>query len=91
MAGAIIMIIVLILGGLALLKNEVTFNAHMRIANAIYLYSIDCMRSGKVVLVDYRDMETYDQTFLRLWDWGYTRILSPAKFQIIKPYIKKGR
>ena len=33
------------------------------------------------------DMEEYDQTFKRWWDWGYTRILPPAKYELVKPHI----
>lgn len=38
--------------------------------------------------VDYSDMEDYLETDCRWTDWGYTRILPPDKFEIIKPYIQ---
>lgn len=38
--------------------------------------------------VTYDDMESFDDTDKRWWDWGYTRILPPDKFEIIKPYIQ---
>ena len=37
--------------------------------------------------VSYDDMESDNKTLLRLWDWGYTRILPPEKFELIKPFI----
>ena len=72
-----------------LAKNEVTFIHHKRIANAIHRY---CMH--KIITkeydeeVHYTDMEPYDKTLKRFWDWGYTRILPKDKFEIIKPFLE---
>ena len=38
--------------------------------------------------VDYSDMRSYKGIYVRFWDWGYTNILPPEKFVIIKPYIE---
>lgn len=72
-----------------LAKNDFTFNNHMAIIDAICDYQIDCVINGTDEQVDYADVEDYDVTLLRLWDWGYTRILPKDKFDLIKPYIKK--
>lgn len=100
-----IFVLALLIGVLALIKNEVTFGNMMLIDSAIYLYRIDlgkkayeeACETGKSFdecykpEVDYDDEESYDDTFKRWWDWGYTRILPPEKFEIIKPYIEKAK
>lgn len=72
------------------IKNENTYKQHELIAHAIWEYRITLIREGKYdsALVDYSDMESYETTLFRLWDWGYTRILPKEKFEIIKPYIE---
>lgn len=72
------------------IKNEVTFRQQMRINDAIYNYHVDCINREcySEVKVDWLDIESYDKTLFRLWDWSYKRILPPDKFEIIKPYIK---
>lgn len=82
-AGCMVLLVVCIL---ALIKNEITFKHHMLICTAIYEYAIDVGTSSEPA-VWYNDMESYDDTFRRWWDWGYTRILPPEKFEILKPYI----
>lgn len=74
---------------LILLKNGVTFRHHERIIDAIYAYSMQLIEEGRWedIQVEFNDMEPYDRTMLRLWDWGPTRILPPEKYEIIKPYI----
>lgn len=72
-------------------KNDNAYKNHKIILDAIYDYRIDMIVSGnyeKRNLVDYRDMETYNSTLFRFWDWGYTRILPKDKFELIKPYIE---
>jgi hypothetical protein len=85
-------------------KNNNTFTNRFIIASAIDDYHteiIDKLRKDiktygsfanyKIdsYLVDYDDMESYEKTMWRLWDWGYTRILPKDKFEIIKKYIKE--
>ena len=82
---------VIIFCAIATVKNINTFNCHDAISEAIYKYKIACIEGcdwDALHLVEYIDMEDYDKTFLRFWDWGYTRILPQDKFKIIKPYIK---
>ena len=80
----------LVLAVYMFLKNENTFRQHMIINDAIYQYGLDNIRNGRAFdLSMYFYMESYEATLFRLWDWGYTRILPPEKFELIKDYIKK--
>lgn len=60
-----------------LVKNEITCKHRLKICKAIDRY-----RNPE--LVDYDDMESYDDTLFRLWDWGYTRILPKEKYALIR-------
>lgn len=74
-----------------LIKNENTFRCQMLITEAIGLYQRDKIAKHEFDYdVEFYDEEPYDKTLWRLWDWGYTRILPPEKFEIIKPYIPKA-
>ena len=83
----ILMAVILILAVIIGVKNLVTLMNHDRINNAIHLYEMQCLYKTKEPLVSYEDMESYESTLFRLWDWGYKRILPPEKFEIIKPFI----
>lgn len=41
--------------------------------------------------VEIADMEDYNATFKRWYDWGYKHIIPKDKFEIIKPYMKQER
>ena len=82
----IVLVLCLIGCAIALLKNECTAYMRMKIFNAIVSYQLN--RDFFGLIVSLNDMEDYDSTFYRWWDWGYTRILPPEKFEIIKPWIK---
>lgn len=83
-------VIALALVAIALLKNDITYKNHMIIANAIHEYGMIKihLHQWNSIAVDFDDMEPYVATYTRWWDWGYTRILPPEKFEIIKPYIR---
>lgn len=66
-------------------KTSNTYNNTMKIIDAIHAYRLEYLWNAKV---DYKDMETFEQTLFRFWDWGYKRILPKDKFELIKPYIK---
>ena len=70
-------------------KNDITYENRCKIIDAILYYKIKCIDSEEEALVDNSDMESYDKTLYRLWDWGYTRILPEEKYEIIKPFIKE--
>lgn len=88
----------LIMGAIMLIKNEVTWHNRMIVFNAIFLYCRDVVdhhdfseSDDPPYMVYFGDEEDYEKTLYRLWDWGYTRILPPDKFEIIKPYIKAAK
>jgi hypothetical protein len=55
------------------------------------MYRRDMIARGEFVnfKVNYDDMESYDETLFRLFDFGYKNILPKEKYDIIKPYINK--
>jgi hypothetical protein len=69
-----------------LIKNQRTYNMHHVISDAIYAHHRSV--PGFNYEVDYGDMESYDRTLLRWYDWSYYHILPEDKFKIIEPYIK---
>ena len=83
----------IVTGIIFLIKNGITYRWHVLITNAIFLYHVDCESILEIDLrekiVSYNDLESYDATLFRFWDWGYKHILPKEKFEIIEPYIKK--
>jgi hypothetical protein len=79
-------------GVVAYFKHGNVFKNRSIILNAIFLYKNKSIRFydefGEEV--EFADMETYDKTYKRFWDWGYKRILPPDKYEIIKPYTKEA-
>lgn len=73
------------------IKNENTEKQRCRIIEAIYAYSKWAIYNTDTTAYElfklYESMEPYGQTFLRLWDWGYKRILPSNEYEKIKPYI----
>ena len=82
-----VLILALVMCLVMLVKNEVTLRHHLRLNSAIYTRHIWHIQHGLPLDVDYDDMESYEKTLFRLWDWGYTRILPPDKFELIKPFL----
>lgn len=83
-------------------KNDNTLKNRMKIHFAINNMTLEAMRAGdtdaynEIMVNLYDNMEPYDKTFWRFWDWGYKRILPPEKFKLVEPYItednkKKGK
>ena len=71
-------------------KNEITLKNHTKIIKAISAYQrslINKYQFDQLDNVTYDDMEDYNKTFKRFWDWGYTRILPKEKFELIKPFL----
>lgn len=90
---SIVFVVIAIMGllycALALIKNENTYKNRMIIAHAIFRYHSALILSERAddISVSYDDMEPYDDTFKRWWDWSYTRLLPSEKFELVKPYI----
>lgn len=70
-------------------RLDVTLRNREAIIDAIYYYTRDALTNQTEIKVGYDDMESFEETDNRLWDWGYTRILPPEKFELVKPYIKE--
>lgn len=68
------------------IKNKITGRNREIIMCAIFVHNTKVRHEKRI---DYDVMEAYDRTWLRLWDWGYTRIVPPEVLEKIKPYIKK--
>lgn len=75
---------------ISIIKCNFTSKNHMIILDAIYDYTVHLIHEGQYdqIKVTFNDMETFDATQKRFWDWGYTRILPPEKFELIKPFIR---
>lgn len=72
-------------------KNQATYLAHGKIIDAVFDYKMWCLDHCDFQAhkqVEFDDLESYNTTLFRIWDWGYTRILPPEKFELIKPFIK---
>ena len=72
-----------------MIKCNVTLKCRIKIICAIRDYKLYCFDNRIDAKVDYVDMENYDETLRRIWDWSYKRILPTAKFKIIEPFIEK--
>ena len=89
-----VILTVILFSVLLLAKNANTFRQRTLICTAVRDYRLDLIARGAYDVltdspVDYDDMESYDRTLWRLWDWGYKRILLRDKYIYIKPYIDK--
>lgn len=70
------------------IKNHTTFKNRIMILDAILAYRTDCAIQYVNAVVDYEDMEDYNKTLFRFYDFGYKHILPEDKFKIIEPYLK---
>lgn len=73
----------------SVIRIKITANNMCIIINAIHEYHIDMIYKCKTYEVNYEDMESFDETFKRYLDFGYTKILPKEKYEIIKSYIKR--
>lgn len=69
------------------IKNENTYNKRYLISKAIYCLRIKNSNAN----VNYCNMEDYNKTLFRLFDWGYKDILSKEDFEVLEPYIELER
>lgn len=68
-------------------KNDRTLKMHNLILRAINEYHTDCIKKRTTFEVDYDDIEDFNKTLKRWWDWGYKRILTKDKLEIIRKFI----
>ena len=74
-----------------LFKNNNTYTNRVIILDAIFRHNKDMLNQGRYEFPNlYLQMERYDATLWRLYDWGYTRILPPHYYRMIQPYITDG-
>lgn len=73
-------------------KNDVTCRNQLIITGAIYRYRMHTLEQGShIFLVGYSDMESYESTLWRLWDFGYENILPKHLYEVIRPFIEEER
>lgn len=85
-----ILIILLFSSVFLSIKDKNTRKQRLIILHAFHKYVSVCINNGTQISFDVWDyIEDYSSTLYRLWDWGYTRILPPEKFELIKDYIKE--
>ena len=76
--------------GFYLMRNEFTYKAHKKIADAIYKYNIHMIDHCRFdERIDYDVMEEYEDTIKRFWDWKFEHVVSPEIFELIKPYLEE--
>lgn len=84
----VVSMLCMIFGVCLLFKTHNTYNKRSIILDAILAYQLSLPRVPyDSTEVKFEDMESFDDTFYRLFDWGYKHILPPDKFKIIEPFI----
>lgn len=74
-----------------LIKNENAFKNRSIILNAIHDYNSKCLDDSRYDdMVDY-NMESYDSTVYRIFDWGYENIVSKEVMKKIRPFVKETK
>ena len=71
------------------LKIKNTKKQRDKIHKAIFKYQMRYVANEATVTVFFDEMETYEETLFRFWDWSCKRILPPDKFKIIQPFIER--
>lgn len=83
-----LIVAVIVLGIIALIKNEVTYRNNLKIIDAILMYQINTVRKGCFPKEDlYRKMKSYGRCLFNIFDWGYKNILPPEDYEKVKKYI----
>lgn len=89
MVGCVIGLIVCVIG---IIRNGVVYKNQMIILDAIRRYNLEKISKCSCNnTISYSLMEDYNDTFKRIFDWGYENILPPGQFELIKPYIETGK
>lgn len=78
----------LLIIGVLFIARAITVGVyHIRMADAIYVYQLDCRRTDRDAEVWQEDKESYEDTYRRWWDWSDHRILPEDKYRLVRPYI----
>ena len=90
----IILAIIICFDVILLIKNKITFKNRDIIRNAIHRYVLEQIQNGEFSSYSvinnfaiFSQMEPYEKTWWRLWDYGYKHIVPEDVYQKIKPYI----
>lgn len=84
-----LLVIIVLFCIMLLIKNEITFRNRCIIISSILAYQHDAIKHEEFSFdISGTDMEDYNKTLYRLWDWGYKRILPKEKYEIVKRYIE---
>lgn len=74
--------------GFLFIRNEVAYQNRVKILNAICDYNLNQISSETYgSLISYDEMEPYESTMWRIWDFGCIRIVPPETFKMIQPYL----
>lgn len=83
---------VIIFCAIATVKNINTFNCHDAISEAIYKYKTACIEEcdwDALHLVEYGDMEDYNKTFWRFWDWDIPEYFRKISLRLLNRILSK--
>lgn len=71
-----------------LIHSAFAYRNHDKIMDAITRYNQYNFSIGKHEChISYSEMEPYEKTLNRFWDFGCKNILKKEKFEMVKPYI----
>ena len=74
-----------------LIRNEVTYNNHMKLADAIFKYNIhSIIHDTGDAPIGYNCIESYGLSLFRIWDFGYKNMVSKEVLEKIEPFMEKG-
>lgn len=71
-----------------LIKNHRTCEIRKTIIDAIHEYNVYCISNGLPDRINYDCLQSYDATWLNLFNWGYKGIVSDDVFEKIKPFLR---
>lgn len=85
---ALALVAALLIVGVLFIARAITVGVyHIRMADAIYVYQLDCMRHGQEPLVWQSDKESFEDTYRRWWDWSDHHILDKYADMRVRPYL----
>lgn len=86
----------LLLLGIFLIKNNVTYHNLRKIDDAIYQYNNHLINGCEtleelyaVSYISYDSVKSYGEALWNLSDWGYEHLVAPDIFEKIQPFIKE--
>ena len=85
--GQAAVVVFLLICALFVLRAVVVGVYQIRMADAIYVYQLDCRRHGQQPLVWQSDKESYSDTYRRWWDWSDHHILDKYADMKVRPYL----